>query len=468
MKKYSKLALMLAVAGLTSCDVLDQDPKTEIAASSAFADAKSASVALNGLYSQLQNSGYYGGFFQQFSDLASDVSQTTTITNDLRELDTYVVTAANATVTTLWNVQYTVINHANNILAEVPKITSMDAGAKNTILGQAYFIRGLTYFDLTRTFGGVPGVVGALGVPLVMDPTKQIDNSSFVPRASLQESYSMVEADLLHALELVPETYSNNNLDRSRAVKATVRALLARLYLYTRDYEQARTFSEAVINDSRYALVANFSNIFSSEFTSESVFELDFGTADNNVTRSNYFPAALGGTASLALHDELWKTVAARPADTRKLFAYDPDASRKLYYPTKYNKLGGVDNLHLIRIAELYLIRAEANAHLGNIQDSNGDLNLIRKRAGLADTLVATQGGLLSAVEKENYIEFFGEGHRWFDLVRTNRAMDVLKNLTRFQSLGGTVSLPNVNRQVLPIPQIEIDVNANLEQNAEY
>ncbi|MCC5929073.1 MAG: RagB/SusD family nutrient uptake outer membrane protein [Cyclobacteriaceae bacterium] len=453
---------------LISCDVLDQEPRTQVSNELAFSDLRSAEVALNGLYDQIQSVQYYGGFLQNLSDISSDVTQTTGISNDNREIDTYVVTPDNTAIGNFWNRAYTAINHANNIIFEVPRITDITPAKLDVILGQAYFIRGLVYFDLSRVFGGVPGMVGIAGVPIVTLPSRGIDESSFPARSSLADSYLQIESDLLEAYKKLPESFGSDFLDRSRVTKATVRAMLSRLYLYLKDYPKTIEFSTAVIQDNRFSLVSDFADIFDSEFTRESIFELNFSAADPNNMRSNYFPAALGGTSVLALHNEFVAVLTTRPEDKRALIEFDPDVSRLIYYPTKYNKLGGINNMHILRMAEMYLNRAEAYAGNGMITEGLADLNVILNRAGLESIEINTQIELALAIEKERLIEFMQEGHRWFDLMRTGRTVDVINNLTRLQSPGALLSLSNPDRQVFPIPTIEMDVNFNLVQNSAY
>ena len=126
---------------------------------------------------------------------------------------------------------------------------------KNLYIGQAYFIRGLAFFDLNRLFGGVPGVVGTMGLPIVLTPSVKIDESAFPSRPPLQEAYNQIEQDLLKALELLPETNGDNS---SQAVKGTARALLSRYYMYVKKFDQTLIFSNQVIADTKYVLNPSF------------------------------------------------------------------------------------------------------------------------------------------------------------------------------------------------------------------
>lgn len=462
--KHLEKILLIALIAAVGCDVLNQEPQTAISSDIAIRDQKSAEAALNGLYSELQSSDYYGSNLQIMSDVSSDISQSVGTWDFYREMDTYVTSAGNLENRNLWSQIYSSINHANHIIADVPNLDNVPQEVKDQILGEAYFIRGLAYFDLTRTFGGVPGVAaGSMGVPLVTEPSRQIDESSYPSRASLEDSYGQVESDLQEA-ESRLSGFSNPN----RASEASTKALLARLYLYLQDYGQAEQYATEVIDTYNFTLVDDFASIFRSENTASSIFELAYNTTDDNGLRFWYYPSSGGGRGDIALHDAYAEMVMARTNDERgNLISFDDNVG--VYYPTKYQKSGGDDNLQVIRLAEMYLNRAEARARQSDLGGARSDLNEIRNRAGLTDTTgsgVDSQQEVLQAIELERGIEFMEEGHRWFNLVRTGRAQAVLTNIDRTNS--DPVSLENPGRRVFPIPSRDMDANENLEQNEAY
>lgn len=460
--KYSKFFLIVLFL-FTSCDILNQDPQTSISEDSAIRDVKSAQAALNGLYSQLQSGDYYGSNLLIIGDVTSDISQSVGTWDFYRSMDVYVTSPGNLENRNLWSQAYTVVNHANNIIAEVPKLPNADQATIDQILGEAYFIRGLAFFDLVRAFGGVPGVVGNQGIPIVTKPSREINESSFPSRASLADSYARVEADLLKAEEKLSGFSSS-----TRASEAAAKALLSRLYLYLGNFSKAEQYATETINDYSFSLVENFAEIFINENTPESIFELAFNSADQSGIRFWYFPSSGGGRGDIALHDDFVSFVQSRPNDERgKLIAFDENVG--VYYPTKYQKAGGVDNIQILRLAEVYLNRAEARAQQDDITGALNDLNRVRNRAGLADTTgagVDSSKEVLGAIALERSVEFFEEGHRWFDLVRTGEALNVLTDIDRENS--GPVSLTEPGRQVFPIPSREIDANPNIEQNEAY
>lgn len=462
------IGLACLLGGTSACEILDHEPQAEVTEDKAISDRKGAQAAVAGLYSQLQSSNYYGGNFLIMSDVSSDVAQSIGSWDFYREMDTYVIDKSNLENGNLWAGAYRAINVANNIIDQVPALTDLSEEEKNAILGQAYFVRGLAYFDLSRVYGGVPGVVGTLGVPIVTTPSRQVDNSLFPARASLLESYNQAEADLLKSLDLLPEEYIDDiAATKSQAVKGSARALLSRFYLYVNKPVQAEAYADEVIAAIKfYSLVPGFSTIFTSEFTSEAIFELKFNSADQSTINNWYFPASLGGRGDVASHDSFYAEATADPDDVRgKMFGYY--ASKDVYYPTRYSSTSGTNNIQIIRLGEVYLNRAEARAKNGDIEGALEDLNKIRARAGVDPiTNLTGQQEVLNAIWQERKLELAFEGHSFFDLVRTGQALSVITGVSRTN--GPDVNLQDPNRQVFPIPAFDIDANSNLVQNDAY
>jgi starch-binding outer membrane protein, SusD/RagB family len=464
-----KLYIYLLFGGLilnAGCNVLDQEPETQISDEMAFTNEKSAEAALAGLYDQLQSGAYYGRNFQLISDVSSDVSQSVGTWDFYRELDTYSLDASNLELTNFYSAAYRAVNQANNIIAEVPNI-EMPQANKDNIIGQAHLVRGLAFFDLNRVFGGVPGVIGESSVVLPLTPSRAINESLYPSRPNLIEGYNQILADFEEALRLLPEEQSSTYFTRSRAVKSTARALLSRLHLYLFNYDEVISYSTDVINDSKYSLVSSYPSIFSSEFSSESIFELDFVIADPSGLRTWYFPGSQGGRGDIAAHQEFVELIRSDANDVRgTMFGFE--SVQGVYYPTKYQKPGNIDNVHLIRIAEMYLNRAEAYARNGDLNLAVNDMNIIKQRAGASPYGgVMDQGSVLLELEQERKIELAFEGHSFFDLVRTGRALEVLREVERRNS-SAPVGLDQPWKQILPIPRDELLSNPNMHQNPNY
>jgi hypothetical protein len=461
--KVRQMIAGLLLAGATACGVLDKEPQAQISTSRAFADENAANGAVNGMYNLVQS--VYDWRVQCISDLASDITQSIDTWDAFINIDEYRLTQDNSEIEDLYTVLYRTIDLANNIITQVPGLNLPQERADD-LTGQAYFVRGLMYFELARFWGGIPVGYGELGVVIRTDPSRKVDAGSYGSRASLPDTYAQVRADLEQALALLPETRATAAQFRGRAVKATARALLSRLHLYLGQYGQVEQYATAVISDSRYELVKPYEAIFRTKNSNESVFEVQFGINDISGLRNWYYPAPAGGRGGLALHDAFYRELTANPDDQRaKLTAYSENA--RVYYPTKYNTAGNSDNTHVIRLAEVYLNRAEARARLDNLPGAQEDLNAVRNRAELPNTTAATREALLEAILQERKLEFFQEGHRWFDLVRTGQAVSTLVNLTRSKG-SRPVSLGDPARQVLPFPTSEVLANPNLEQNQAY
>ena len=461
-RKYLSLILL---AGVMSCNVLDPEPQVQISDQTAFSNAKSAAAALAGLYNQLQDADYYGGSFIHQTECASDLSQSVGTWDFYRELDTYSIDASNQEITQFYERAYKGVNQANNIIANVPGIVDLTDEKKNNYLGQAYFLRGLMFFDLVRTFGGIPGESGKYGIALPLKPATQIDESIYLSRETIAKSYEQVRMDLETALTLLPENQGSDGASRSSAVKGSARALLGRYHLYMKEYDDAIDYATLVIDDPRYALEPSYEAIYSNKLTTESIFELSFDNIDQSDVRYWYFPGAQGGRGELAVHEDFVTEIQANTNDVRgTMFGFD--AIQGVYYPTKYKKANDDDNVHILRVAEMYLIRAEARAIKG-YAGAEDDLNEIRNRAGVADYDALADGALLDAIAKENKFEFAFEGHRWFDLVRTGKALTVLSSVNRKNS-SAPVSLDNPDYLVFPIPRDETLSNPNMNQNDGY
>lgn len=465
---FGASVLCMAILMGSCTKILDQDPKNEVETDIVLADAKGASAAVTGLYNQLQDGNYYGRNFQIISDVSSDQAQSIGTWDFYREMDTYQLSNGNTEVGYFYSRGYKTIYVANTILDKVPGIAGITDASKNAMLGQAYFVRALAYFDLVRVFGGIPGIVGTLGMPLVTAVSEPgvIDSP---PRASLADTYSQIEADLRQSIDLLPDA---NTLPaasaRFTATKAGARALLSRLYLYLGRYQDVITYSDLVINDPFYVLNPSYADIFASKGTSESIFELNFGSVDRSAMRNWYYPTSAGGRGDLASHTSFVQKAKADVNDERgKMFA-TTTATSGLFYPTKYGKAGDVDNFHILRISEMYLNRAEAKARIGaDLPGALADMNRIRTRAKAAVLSPVGQQAILTAIWDEQQLEFAYEGHSFFDMIRSGRALINFANLPRLNS-PNSVTLADINRVVLPIPLFEVNANPNIEQNEAY
>lgn len=460
-----KILYSLLVVGLvaTSCEkkLLEQEPGSSIDASTAFTTESGVIGGVNGIYSLLQSGNYYGLRYWALSDLYADVLRHTGTFPSFAQFGNRALLPDNTEITNMWNTIYNGINRANSVIAAVPNIAdpSFTAAERGNYLGQARFLRALMYFDLVRAWGGsVTGYnkAGGKGVPLFTTPTTKPEDATPKARSTEAEVLKLVEDDLTFAIANLPATYTKGkvNVDAANALKA-------RLELYRGNWAQAELLATQVIDKYKNAtpnggLVpgTNYASLWTSQnVTPESIFELQFDANNTNSIAFFYYPSSLGGRNEISASTLLGP--AHESGDLRRPVNVTTSPANKTQ---KYTRVNGTDNVIIIRLAELYLIRAEARAQQDKLLEAAQDVNVIRNRAGLTNTTAITKDDLLLAIEKENYIEFAHEGHRFFDLRRNNRE-DVVLGFTG----------QNEFRALWPIPQREnLTSNKVVEQNTGY
>lgn len=427
----------------SGCDVLDVEPTNSIPAATAFKTKADVEKGIFGAYNSFQLLSYYGRTYNIFSDLASDnlVHPPNATATAYREVDNNAILPENESIDGIWSAIYDGINVANNVIAKVPSMAVLNEDEKNRALGELYFIRALMHFNLLNYFGPIP---------LKTAPTVGLADVN-----AGRESVENVTAHIINDL-----TFASDNLPGSgpkyRASAHAANALLARVYLYQKNYPKAIEYASRVIDQGGFTLLANFADIFASDGSAETIFEIDFTPLDRNRIAEYNFPLTQNGRGEVAPSPEL---IAAFEAGDERLAA-SIAYSGITPYAIKYDDLAtGGDNVIVLRLGEMYLIRAEALALSGGEGSAiRADINTIRTRANLVPTTESVTDALIRIIEKERRLELAFEGHRWFDLVRTGRAMDVLPNVT------------NINKTLFPIPQSELitNTNANMYQNPGY
>ena len=464
-------AFLVAVSGCDSA--LDIDPTTVIPEEDAFRDVPSARAAVNGLYDALQGdqdaAEYYANEIQSFSELSSDNAQHTGTFSTYREADRALITSANGSVDGLWADIYDAINRANVVIARVPDVPGLDAAERDNMLGEAHFVRALAHFDAMTRWGGGP---------IKTAPVAGVSDASNVTRATRAAVYTQVLADLTAAEPLL-----GTMTDTRRATAAAVRALRARVLLYRaspgptglNDGNWAAVEAAATAAMVGKTLATDYADLFQADGgnTTEDIFRLRFNAQDPNYLGYYFMVKTLGGRYELGPTANLRQHYGAEPTDERFLhnIASDP-ASATRFYMAKYPTPIGAEHPHVIRLAEVILIRAEARARQGNLVGAIQDYNLIRVRAGLGPhTLgvqVTDQATVLAAILRERRSELAFEGDRWFDIVRRG---DVATMQAHLIANGRTFPAYQI---LYPIPQGEIDVTRDdtgvprLTQNPGY
>ena len=442
--KHIKLLIFIGLSAiLTACDVLDVNPYDKITDEQAYKNKAGIEKGILGSYSELQNLSYYGRAYLISSDLAADnLTHPTDATQaDYAEIDNNAMLAENGVADGIWSAIYSAINVANVVIDKVPAMTDMTDTEKNTALGELYFLRALNHFNLMNYFGAIPiktkPTVGTTGLDVAKNSTDEV--------------FTQIIADLTFA-----ETHLGASAStKTRASKYAATALLARVYLYQKNYAMAYAKADDVIQHGGYVLLPDFASVFSGDGSAETIFEVEFNELDRTRIAEFNFPKTLNGRAEVKVDPAL--ASAYQPTDER--MAVSMATNGTYVYAKKQNDLSlGNQNVIVLRLAEMYLIKAEAEANMPTAVISNiqSALNEIRHRANLGDTDAATIAELKLAIENERRLEFAFEGHRWFDLVRTNRAVDVLQGVT------------NVNQTLFPIPLSELNTNSAMIQNLGY
>ncbi|NRF37893.1 RagB/SusD family nutrient uptake outer membrane protein [Pedobacter foliorum] len=451
------IVLLTAASTLISCKkFLTIDPINAVSDENPIFDKTSSETALRGVYRQLASAGYYGEGYVTLGYFPSgDIKNLTT--GGAANLVNVNFRADDTNFNTAWSAIYITINRANNVISRVPKVQDplLTQQLKDQYVGEAKFIRALAYFDLARAWGGVQ---------IVLEPTTSLENRREVKRSTLNETYAQVLKDLEDAEQLLP-----NTLNRIRATKRTVWALRARLHLYKKEWALAEEYATKLINlSSDYTLIKPYSAWFAGNAlgTSESVFELEYSAINPSAIRAQMQHPTNGGTYRYAPNDRFVQLLNDPniSGGRKALIGSVTQGGTTIWFGNLYYRLPATDPAYIFRIAELYLIRAEARAHLDNLSATTGalfDLNKVRERAEILPSTAVTQADILLAIENERRIEFAFEAHRWFDLARTGRAKAVLEALDQNTHVEDYEYL-------FPIPITQIQLDHSLDPNPGY
>ncbi|WP_047419594.1 RagB/SusD family nutrient uptake outer membrane protein [Cellulophaga sp. Hel_I_12] len=452
--RYVGFALVLL--GAISCsDFVEVDaPKNNLTSETVFKDAATVKSALANIYVKMRDQSMVSGrnglstamgiYSDELDYYLFDVSNT--------QLNQHSVLASNGLLANWWSSAFTIIYAANDIIKGVENSVSLSPDEKADFKGQALFIRGYMHSLLVALYGDIPYIT----------TTNYIANNK-VSRIPIDIVYQNIIADVKEAVSLLKNDVATG--ERVIPNRATANALLARMYLYTENWELAEAIASKVI--SNYALETDVNKVFLKNSSSTIWQFKPNGISDRNTYEANQFVIRFIPGQAFSLSEKLLNSF--EVGDTRQIAwvgsKTSSDGLTTLFFANKYKAIFNVtESLEyaiLFRVEEQYLIRAEARAHLGNIAESQTDLNTIRNRAGLANTIASTKETLLTEILNERFVEFFTEqGQRWFDLKRTEEARNELAPIK---------SNWKDTHVLLPIPETEIEVNPNLKpQNMGY
>ncbi|HVW94365.1 MAG TPA: RagB/SusD family nutrient uptake outer membrane protein [Mucilaginibacter sp.] len=457
------LLLVCLLLPMNSCKkfVTVPEPINSITTLETFSNDATANSEIVGIYSKMAsysesyvngditiNSGMSADEFQQFG------SPTLFQLNNLQTAD--------GSSDLFWTQAYFNIYQANLAIEALKNSTGVSTQMKNQLIGEAEFIRAFDYFYLVNFYGDVPLVT-----------TTAFAANETLPRTSVAKVYQLITSDLMDAQNLLAIDYSVSDGERTRPNKWAAKALLARVYLYQGDWKDAEAQATSVINNSSLYSLTDLNSVFLAN-SNEAIWQLQ---PDYTIRRpyttyegNSFIPIRATSNPNYYLTSELIS--AFEPLDQRRTawVGSTQYAGQFYYYPFKYKiRLGTVgvvpaENIMVLRLAEQYLIRAEAEANGagGGVNSAIGDLNVIRSRAGLPSLSTSlTKDSVLAAIAQERRIELFAEfGHRWLDLKRTGQATTVLST-----EKGFTVSS---NALLYPIPGYELQTDPKLTQNPGY
>ncbi len=487
MKKItSALISLTVVTTFISCNkFLDLEPISQgiiientSADSILYETGADVEAALAGVYADFRNEYFELDYFVN-GDAQSDDAYAGADNPANFQIDDYNIDALNSNVSRDWAYLYSTIGKANPVINNVMACPDPDLtqSRRNEILGEASFIRAFMYFQAVQLWGDVPLQIKDV-TTISAELLPEIYPQLFPPRVAKDSIYAQIIYDLEVALQYVKPTAVN----KGYATTGAVNAMLAKVYatIEPRDYNKVVQYCDAVFSGP-YSLLANYDDLWngSVENSAESIFEINYeGTSTN---------ANWGASMFMGMD---WKKFNIPSNDLVNAFDAEQDQIRKnasiifldvtgkwsdihwpqTHYPFLYKyrnyTFPSPQNYIFIRLADIILLKAEALNELGDVAGAAELVNQVRSRVSLPGTMAADQAAMRLAIEKERRLELAFEGHRWYDLKRTGRAIEVINNAV---DENGS-KLYSITEQDLlwPIPQAELDKNQNLVQNPGY
>ena len=460
MKNYKILAIgAVLTLGLTSCSesFFDVDMDQNKTSETAFNTAQDVKNEMIGAYYALGNYRFYGNYVVALGDMASDIATASSSTGHFFAINSYGITDTNGELDDIWNYGYKVIDRSVRAINGAEKI--MDAGvteeeefAISSYLSQCYALRALATFTMTNIFG-LPYKAGQnnsqLGIILIKD--RPYTTNDEVHRSSVEDCYAQVLSDIEKAKELYAGEDEMNGSPQFYFNLAAIYALEARVNLFMGNYSKAKAAAENAIEErgSEGATAETYLSMWSSNAISDEDILTINKTNDDNLSANalnTLYGSYKGGLTNFTLS---------------KFGENDYRAEVLFNYAFKYCGLPtaqAVSNIPIFRVSEMYLIIAECEAQLGNIDEAKEALFFTAQRdADIASTddLPSTKAELMSFINDERIRELYLEGHRWYDARRQGLKITVAATKTNF----------DIAKFVYPIPADEINAGFGTEQN---
>jgi hypothetical protein len=457
----SKTAVRVMLASIvilfSGCDnFVDVElPASQLTGDIVFEDKATATAAMVDIYSKMRDNGIFsgtaGGVTVNLSLYSDELSYYGAAGDAPAFFHLNSLQASTSTIGTIWNSSYSQIYAANAVIKGVQSSTALIQGDRDQLLGEALFVRGLLHFYLVNLYGDIPYIA-----------TTDYEANRLAPRNSVTQVYEKITADLSQAISLLPEQYAT--AERVRPNKSAAWALLARTLLYNGDWAGASDAASAVINNTAYGPPAAPSGAFLKD-ADTTIWQFYPSSPGTNSDFGRTFIFLEGPPGFVSLNELLVNSFEAGDLRKEQWVKAVSDGSSTWYHPYKYtqNDFTGtsLEYTVVLRIAEQYLIRAEARARLAELVGAKEDLDRIRNAAGLTDSQAQTQQEIIAAVLKERRAELFTEfGHRFFDLKRTG-----LLDMVLATSKPGW----DTTDVLWPLPETELLADPNLApQNPGY
>jgi len=478
MNRNTNYAVIIMVLSslLMSCEKYlenTQLPSGTIAGTDAFVSDNSTSAIVTGSYISLNNSGPFTG------SASSNIAYITGLyTDELKNIstssfaDVYYKNAVTNNNTTHWTDLYSKLYVINSTIEGIQKTTAT-LYYKDQWLGECYFIRALLYYYLMNLYGDLP---------LALSSDYTVNNK--LSRTPQKQVCQQIITDLKSAQRLLSTDYKDGfgatTNNRVRPNRAVATALLSKVYMYTAQWDSAEAQATAVINNTDYQLIS-LDQVFLANsketiwalatISDVKVFEYEFYNNGMPAVLTPPEDPATAYTVLVAMNSPLLN--AFEPNDARytnwvrstTVTATATSPAVTYYFPDKYKSAtNGVEKEIVLRLADLYLTRAEARARQNNISGAQSDLDIIRTRAGLPGTTASTQDELLTAISKERQVELFTEcGNRYFDLKRSGTIDNVMNVVAPLKGTSWSHYM-----QLWPIPPGDIILDPNLTPNPGY
>jgi len=430
---------------LSACsDFIDIDaPRTDLVRKGVFDNPESATAATTELYQQMHRSGFASGDLFSISALTSlsadDLTNGASFSNQLQQFNDNTLLPANTNVLSLWSEMYQCIYKANAIIEGVNNSTKLETTLKTQLIGEVKFVRAFCYFYLVNLYGDVP----------LATSTDYTANQN-LPRTASTKVYSQIIEDLTVAKANLPDDFNASGGERIRPNKYAALTLLARTHLFMQNWTEAEAAASLIIAKSEWFQLTTLPEVFLANST-EAIWQLQPLEGNAQETATFFFYGH-------QLTQELLN--AFEPTDNRRSAWVGFGEWGDYYYPNKYKAINYDYSEYstVFRLAEVYLIRAEAQARQNKLAQATDDLNTIRTRAGLTEINPANTNDMIEAIMQERRVELFTEwGHRWIDLKR----IGTLNNI-----LGAMKPLWKPSAALYPIPESQI-LNAPAMMNAQ-